>query len=103
MKPEGGQGKGGRQQKTRQPRTGDGRAGNRGGVGIAEDRLEELRRELREGTAGKSYGLINVNNRIRLLYGEGAGVTVESRKGQGTCVRIVLTELPGEKVEEIYG
>ena len=73
------------------------------GVGIAEDRLEELRRELREGTAGKSYGLINVNNRIRLLYGEGAGVTVESRKGQGTCVRIVLTELPGEKVEEIYG
>lgn len=73
------------------------------GVGITEDRLEELRRELYEGTAGKSYGLINVNNRIRLLYGEGAGVTVESREGKGTCVKIVLTELPGEKAEEIYG
>lgn len=73
------------------------------GVGIGKERLEELRRELRDGATGKSYGLINVNNRIRLLYGEGAGVTVESEEGKGTCVRIVLTKLPREKVEELYG
>lgn len=73
------------------------------GVGIETKRLEELKKELREGTAGKSYGLINVNNRIRLLYGEGAGVTVRSQAGKGTCVRVVLTELPQENMEELYG
>ena len=72
------------------------------GVGIAKDRLEELKRELREGTAGKSYGLINVNNRIRLLYGEDAGITIQSREGKGTCVTIILTQLPREKTEENY-
>lgn len=73
------------------------------GVGIETKRLEELKKELREGTTGKSYGLINVNNRIRLLYGEGAGVTVRSQAGKGTCVRVVLTELPQENMEELYG
>lgn len=73
------------------------------GVGIETKRLEELKKELREGTTGKSYGLINVNNRIRLLYGEGAGVTVRSQAGKGTCVRVVLTELPQENEEELYG
>jgi two-component system sensor histidine kinase YesM len=73
------------------------------GVGIETKRLEELKKELREGTTGKSYGLINVNNRIRLLYGEGAGVTVRSQAGKGTCVRVVLTELSQENEEELYG
>ncbi len=73
------------------------------GVGIETKRLEELKKELREGTTGKSYGLINVNNRIQLLYGEGAGVTVRSQAGKGTCVRVVLTELPQENMEELYG
>ncbi len=73
------------------------------GVGIKRERLGELKRELREGAAGKSYGLINVNNRICLLYGEGSGVTVESEEGKGTCVRIVLTKLMEGKGEELYG
>lgn len=73
------------------------------GVGLTEARLGELRRELHEGTAGKSYGLINVNNRIRLLYGEDAGITIQSREGKGTCVTIILTQLPREKTEENYG
>lgn len=37
------------------------------------------------GTEG-GYGLKNVNERIRLHYGEGYGLTVTSRKGSGTCV-----------------
>lgn len=73
------------------------------GVGMTEARLRELRRELHEGTAGKSYGLINVNNRIRLLYGEEAEVTIQSREGEGACVTIVLPQLPREKTEENYG
>ena len=72
------------------------------GVGLTEARLGELRRELHQGTAGKSYGLINVNNRIRLLYGEDAGITIQSREGKGTCVTIILTQLTREKTEENY-
>ena len=34
------------------------------------------------------YGLKNVNERIRLQYGEGYGLSVTSRKGHGTKVRI---------------
>jgi two-component system sensor histidine kinase YesM len=35
-------------------------------------------------------GIQNVNNRIKLLYGEPYGVSISSNKGEGTKVRIVL-------------
>lgn len=36
------------------------------------------------------YGLINVNERIKLEYGEGYGLTVESSPNQGTLVTIII-------------
>ena len=42
----------------------------------------------------KGYGLKNVNDRIRLLYGESYGVGIFSRPGEGTRVEI---RLPKEK------
>ena len=42
----------------------------------------------------KGYGLKNVNDRIRLLYGESYGVDIFSRPGEGTRVEI---RLPKEK------
>lgn len=39
---------------------------------------------------GHSIGLINVNARIRMLYGSKYGITVESTPGEGTTVRICL-------------
>lgn len=42
----------------------------------------------------KGYGLKNVNDRIRLLYGESYGVSIFSRPGEGTRVEI---RLPKEK------
>jgi len=73
------------------------------GVGMKQEQLGQLRKDLNEGAAKKSYGLINVSNRIRLLYGEGAGVTIESEEGKGTCVRMILTKLPHKQMEELYG
>ncbi|GGO03400.1 cache domain-containing sensor histidine kinase [Saccharibacillus kuerlensis] len=35
-------------------------------------------------------GVRNVHNRITLLYGEDYGITIDSRKGEGTKVRIIL-------------
>lgn len=37
---------------------------------------------------GKSIGLANINARLRMIYGEGHGVVVESKEGEGTTVFI---------------
>ncbi len=73
------------------------------GVGITEERLRRLKQELKEGTARESYGLVNVNNRIRLLYGQDSGVAIESEEGKGTCVRVVLFRLQEQRGENSYG
>lgn len=57
------------------------------GVGIPAAKLEQLfvKRE-----AELSYGLYNVNERIRLFSGEGYGLRVESEENKGTRVTIRL-------------
>ena len=44
------------------------------------------------------YGLKNVNERIRLQYGDGYGLTVSSKKGEGTLVIVRLKKLPPESI-----
>ncbi|MBQ6271994.1 MAG: sensor histidine kinase [Clostridiales bacterium] len=62
------------------------------GKGMTEDRLREVRKALRERTTEQSavYGMYNVNERIRLTYGEGYGVHIESIPDKGTRVIIRL-------------
>lgn len=36
------------------------------------------------------YGLYNVNERIRLEYGDDCGLKVSSRKGEGTTVTVII-------------
>lgn len=36
----------------------------------------------------RGYGVRNVNERIRLFYGEEYGITVESEVGKGTTMRL---------------
>ncbi len=43
----------------------------------------------------KGYGLQNVNNRIRLYYGEGYGLQIESRLGEGTKVLVRIPKREG--------
>lgn len=66
------------------------------GAGIRAEQLEEIRSSLRAGTvSGSSHvGINNVNQRIRILYGEKYGVTVDSRSGGGTRVTLVFPETP---------
>lgn len=62
------------------------------GIGISKDRLIQVRNEIR-GTElnGKDiYGLYNVNERIRLNFGEEYGISVESNYGEGTTVSVKL-------------
>ena len=62
------------------------------GKGMEEDRLRQVRKAIRNGTPEKNvvYGLYNVNERIRLNFGEGYGVHLESIPEKGTRVVIRL-------------
>jgi len=61
------------------------------GKGIPPDKLEQINRGLEEGTTDNrdGYGIFNVNERIKLYYGEGYGLCYESREGEWT--KAILT------------
>ena len=52
------------------------------GVGIAEERLAEIL------TSG--IGVSNVNERLKVLFGDGYELRIDSRPGQGTRTEIEL-------------
>ena len=68
------------------------------GVGITPERLRELNDRLsniydrfeREAEGASGIALSNVNNRIKLLFGEDYGINIFSGKGAGTDVEITL-------------
>ena len=57
----------------------------------------------REYQSGRSIGILNVLNRIKINFGEEYGLTVESEPGIGTSVTmkfpVVLKEMQGVKYE----
>lgn len=69
------------------------------GGGIPKEKLERINRSLREGTTENKdgYGIFNVNERIKLYYGEKYGLYYESLEGRWT--RAVLT-LPKRRKED---
>lgn len=72
------------------------------GVGIEEEVLKDLRERMsREDLAQDSHiGLCNINQRIKLIFGQEYGITIESSFGTGTRVRITL---PAKEMKEIVG
>ena len=69
------------------------------GLGMAEDKLHQLNEKLKslfldavEGESSRQGGIamVNVNNRIKLLFGEEYGICVYSHEGAGTDVLINL-------------
>lgn len=66
------------------------------GAGMDEAQLTHLRRELqREDAApatdsGLGIGILNIQRRIRLAYGAGYGILVESRPGEGSTFTLHL-------------
>ena len=67
------------------------------GCGINETKLEELRQKLQTGTVeniSSSIGMINVNQRIKLFYGDDYGLSIESRQDEGTTVTIHVPLIP---------
>lgn len=73
------------------------------GPGMPEERLRYIREELNRVSLRKHrrfaseeeevkdlFGLRNVVTRMRLYYGGAAGLTIESREGEGTCITMSL-------------
>lgn len=58
----------------------------------------EILREIKESKAkNKGYGIRNVDERIKLLYGDNYGVTIRSKKREGTTVIISLPQILQEE------
>ncbi|OPH50517.1 hypothetical protein BC351_07625 [Paenibacillus ferrarius] len=61
------------------------------GLGLEPDRLEQLRQHIKHGDRGKSIGMMNVSERVRLLFGEQSEFRLESKgQGEGTIVSILI-------------
>jgi two-component system sensor histidine kinase YesM len=62
------------------------------GIGMDEKRLADVRNGLlgKGSKADAIYGLYNVNERIKLNFGEEYGISVDSTNGVGTVVSITL-------------
>ncbi len=62
------------------------------GIGITPERLEQVRDGMALSVPEEKnlYGLYNVNERIRLNFGEEYGIKIESVYGEGTVVYILL-------------
>ncbi|TLS49096.1 sensor histidine kinase [Paenibacillus antri] len=63
------------------------------GVGISRAQADRLLQDDR----GRGYGLRNVNQRIRLYYGESYGLECHSKPAAGTVIRIRLPKAPYER------
>lgn len=62
------------------------------GVGMEADELEELEKEISRPCkeTEKGFGLANVNERIRMYFGQEYGMTIRSTKGKGTEVEVII-------------
>lgn len=67
------------------------------GIGMDADKISSLLKaeDKDRGNAAKGVGLANVHDRIQLYYGEEYGLTVESEKGIGTTVTVVISAKRG--------
>ncbi|WP_373218577.1 sensor histidine kinase [Ruminococcus sp. 5_1_39BFAA] len=60
------------------------------GIGMTEEELISLRQKIKQKSSNENsgFGLINVEERIRMNYGYRYGLEFESRKGEGTKVTV---------------
>lgn len=71
------------------------------GVGMSEERLETMLRGLEARDNDQPHiGIHNVHRRIRMLFGERYGLSIESKLNQGTRMLVLLPVNRGKEEEE---
>lgn len=68
------------------------------GVGMSENELAELNKRLHAEVylENQHIGLINVNRRIKIIFGDEYGIHVSSKAGKGTIVTLTLPKITWE-------
>ena len=71
------------------------------GRGISKAKIDEIKRTFDEDIPEKisEYGLLNIQQRIRLIYGRPYGITVESREGAMTRITVLIRAMTCEELE----
>jgi two-component system sensor histidine kinase YesM len=69
------------------------------GNGMSKEELESLLKAMNdfENLDRTHIGVVNVNQRIKLRFGDPYGVTIESTEGEGTTVRITMPLIPADQ------
>lgn len=72
------------------------------GVGMEAEELEQLRKEIQRPCqeTEKGFGLANVNERIHMYFGPEYGMKIDSQKGKGTIVEIVIPAIKAGEENE---
>ena len=72
------------------------------GTGIKEERLKQLRESLETGKSiTKSFGILNIHQRLKLIYGNKYHMEIESQEGEYTQFSLYLP-LKGSREGETY-
>nr|WP_314460140.1 sensor histidine kinase [uncultured Clostridium sp.] len=72
------------------------------GLGMTEDQVQSLFSDEVHvtSTKGSGIGVKNVNERIKLYFGESYGLTIDSEPDEGTAITILLPAVPYDSVLE---
>lgn len=71
------------------------------GAGIKAKRLEQLRQSLETGKSiTKSFGILNIHQRLKLIYGDEYHMEIESEEGEYTQFNLFLPLRDGEEDEK---
>lgn len=72
------------------------------GHGIKEERLLEIRKMLEapDVTVNESIGIVNVDQRIKLVFGSTYGIHINSNEGNGTTVEVRIPAVTVKELEE---
>lgn len=71
------------------------------GIGIEKERLNRIKRVLQsEWTQEEHIGLINTNQRLRILYGQDYSIRISSRENRGTVIILLLPKYWENKKNE---
>ena len=60
------------------------------GIGIEEERLESILKDEKDVNKFSKVGLNNVNQRVKMYFGENYGIRIRSKRGVGTRVEIPI-------------
>jgi two-component system sensor histidine kinase YesM len=71
------------------------------GVGIDPVKSKELLNTRKSDHANKSFGLINVHERIKLFFGNEYGISIHSIPGEGTTIEVRLPKHTKEEIDHV--